>query len=342
MQFTGGYLTNLKRLNNRKSFPSALKIDFADSRIDTYNTPSDDDLFQLLIIEGPSEYPTDPTRDQANEHMKLVYGTHKNLTDKYKLPKSCLPTSGAHVEPEFVSPDQIGVYSSVRFLLQCRLLSQMMVYTWVDEELLDPSIIAEVRLIRDIFNTFNIVPPAYRLVREDEGNDSTFNLTEVDSPLSYVTGLANEQSRYLIRPEYSSYSSIRLALLLGGQAYYTFDKVTYHKLGAKIPNLENAIYSTYELIWEYALDVTWDSFYATRIDLSQAGLDPQPPFTKVTLGYPPCPQLQGQKEQFYTWATAPAQGGDFPFYPPEASKDFNAQEVQYITPPFPYLPLSCS
>ena len=35
------------------------------------------------------------------------------------------------------------------------------------------------------------------------------------------------------------------------------------------------------MIWEYGIDLSWDTFYARREDISQSGLYPNPPFTTL-------------------------------------------------------------
>ena len=69
---------------------------------------------------------------------KLVCGKKKDLEKHYNLEFLSLPTAGVKVDQEFVpikSSDEIEAaqYSTVRFLLQCRKLSQLLTSTWLDD-----------------------------------------------------------------------------------------------------------------------------------------------------------------------------------------------------------------
>ncbi|NES63986.1 MAG: hypothetical protein F6K24_01300 [Okeania sp. SIO2D1] len=225
----------------------------------------------------------------------------------------------------------------MRFLLQCRLLSQIVTYTWLETKQIQKRKREEVQFVRKIFDEYNISPEVYW------ENDQTepFNDIHIERKLLEIKENNQELLSYLILPTSMSYGSIALALLLSGQAYYRKEPGNN-----KLEMIWEPIFSTYEMIWEYAMDVSWDTFYATRIDLSRTGLTPEPPYTKVTLGYPPKPnEFSLDKNQIKEWATAeeyPVEDNKFPFYPQEGTPDWENQQLQFVFPPYPYVTLSCS
>ena len=331
MQFTPAQLTNLVGSHNSGGFPgNVLK---AAAEISTSEPPrvSEQQWFQVLLVD---------VDDSGISTTKMVYGEKNRLEVEYGI--SALPSNGVEVASGFIPPGELSAkYSSVRFLLQCRKLSQMMVLTWVNENEVPDEQKLEVKLIREIFHTYNIIPETFLLSQQGLNPISSIRLTQ--NILQAEENNAQDVS-YLIKLGATGYSSIRLVLLLCGQAYYkTPNMQQYSKIGASIPGLENGIFSTYEMIWEYAMDVSWDSFYATRIDISQSGLNPNPPYTQVTLGYPARPSdFNVSQTQIQQWAFASDSEGSLPFYPPNPSSEWEQTEIQYIVPPYPYLPLSCS
>ncbi|QSJ18000.1 hypothetical protein JYQ62_03875 [Nostoc sp. UHCC 0702] len=315
----------------------------------------DNYLFQILTIEGKPD----------NRVKKLVYGTKSNLVKYLGIADNDLPTEGTKVNLEFVRTDE-PQFSAVRFLLQCRQLSQMMSYTWLDDQKLqeyqpkegtDPLNKVrktQIELVREIFNSYNIIPDAYELDDELSLSPDEDNVIElkplIDIELREKLFEAEEEDSksvfYLIKPEYISYGSISLALLLSGQAYYNE--------GGKWKQIWKSILSTYETIWEYALDVSWDTFYSSRVDISQAGYLARPPYTKVTLGYPPKPsEFSLRQKNIQIWAEEPEEApenskdhshkkGQFPFYPERNTKDWERKNLQFVASPYPYMPLSTS
>lgn len=332
MEFNREQLLDSVALHNRGDRPSIPPTTYPRAAADPQKKPlHDPQFFQALIVDVDGD---------GNTTTKLVYGKKDNLTETYRGITD-LPSTGVLVDDEFVSPEKIANYSTVRFLLQCRKLSQMMVQTWVDESNIEgEKQKLEVNLIREIFHAYNIIPDTYFLHEQEPKPVSSKNLA------IEILQANDEDVSYLIKPESIGYSSIRLAMLLCGQAYYKApDMEQYCKIGASIEGLEHGIFSTYEMIWEYAMNVSWDTLYATRIDLSQSGRKPNPPFTSVTLGYPPRPdtsKFNVTAEQIKNWAFADDKAGDFPFYPERDTKEWENKQLQYIVPPYPYLPLSCT
>ncbi len=329
MEFSREQLINLVALCNCGDYPSTLHTSY--SPVAAHLESKSSQFFQVLIVDVDGD---------GNRTTKLVYGEKGTLTERYRGITN-LPSKGVLVDDEFVSPTTIGKYSTVRFLLQCRKLSQMMVYTWIDEtNIQEARKKLEVKLIREIFHSYNIIPDTYFLDEQEPNFISSKKLA------IKILQADDDDVSYLIKPQSIGYSSIRLDMLLCGQAYYkTPDMEQYRKIGASIAGLENGIFSTYEMIWEYAMNVSWDTFIATRIDISQSGRTPNPPYTQVTLGYPPRPEANKfnvTSEQMKNWAFADDSGEDFPFYPKRSSAAWQNKQLQYIIPPYPYLPLSCS
>ncbi len=106
----------------------------------------EDTWFQILTIETES----------GKLKKKLVYGTKKNLIKYYKIAKDNLPTIGVEVNKNFVTSKDPEFFA-VRFLLQCRKLSQLISYTWLDEEKIPNSLKTEIGLVREIFK-LSIIP----------------------------------------------------------------------------------------------------------------------------------------------------------------------------------------
>ncbi|GBF81827.1 hypothetical protein [Aphanothece sacrum] len=188
----------------------------------------------------------------------------------------------------------------------------------------------KIELTRIILDTYNIIPDSYILSEKVPDLRLKQMLLEIEKKNPQLLD-------FLIKPESVSYASIPLALLLCGQAYY------YEENG-ELTRICDPILSTYELIWEYAVRLSWDTFYATRIDISQAGLSPKPPYTKVTMGYPPKPnEFSLKEEHIKEWVTAKEhyECGGYPFYPEKDSENWKNKQLDHVVAPYPYIPLSC-
>ncbi|MEA5565498.1 hypothetical protein [Anabaena sp. UHCC 0399] len=329
--FTPEHLENLKNL-----FPNSPMSHHQVMLKKNQSLDAETTLFQILAIE----------EEFGNLKKKLVYGTKKDLIAYYQIADNNLPTAGTEVNKDFVDTDDPR-FSAVRFLLQCRQLSQIMSYTWLDEQSIQTSPQkTQIELVREIFNSYNIIPDTYWL----ENHNGKLELTSIRSlQLSKKLIDLDIEGEYLIRPEYVSYGSISLSLLLSGQAYY--------QEGNQWKQIWKSILSTYETIWEYALDVSWDTFYASRVDLSQAGYPARPPYTKVTLGYPSRPsEFSLTQENIQRWAEAHETAQDehrkfqikLPFYPERyedkeqkiETEDWQQKKLKFVAAPYPYIPLS--
>lgn len=321
-----------------RNIQSNLHVDFGvdTNRLEDQNSPEnhyDEYYFQILAF------------DSIEDTGKLVCGKKKDLVEHYNLEPSCLPTSGVVVDKDFIAKktsDDIKAaqYSTVRFLLQCRKLSQLLTSTWLDDtKKIQDEKEDKLKLIVKILDSYNTRLTTDWL-NEDGSKDIIKDDSEIQRKILEVKKKEKEGKNdllsFLINPINISYQSISLALLLSGQAYYKSENGW--------ERISEPILSTYETIWEYALDISWDTFYAHRVDLSQATAQQNPPFTKVTLGYPPRPnQFSLGQEQIEEWVTAQEYSGDsnkYPFYPKEGSYDWENQKLQIVAPPYPYIPLS--
>lgn len=314
---------NLLNVNDVIKQPGQYDYSWTTDNSDDYNQY----YFQILIFEG--------TEDDSKP--KLVYGTKQELVDKYSLGNSSLPTEGAKVDKNFLSkkPKEAVKVHTVRFLLQSRRLSQIIASTWLEPDQIPPGQKNQIKLIRKILNSYNIIPETKFLKNGQVYNNKTDQ--ELESELWSIRNIDPKLLNYIIMPDHISYNSISLVLLLSGQAYYQDRDNRWMKIS-------NSIFSTYEMIWEYGLDLSWDTFYATRIDVSQAGAKPKPPFTKVTLGYPPKPdEFNLTQVQIGKWVNAREHSdqSEYPFYPDKHSSEWDNSELKYIVPPYPYIPLSC-
>jgi hypothetical protein len=278
-------------------------------------------------------------------------------------------------EGAFIDGSIASRYASVRFLLQSRKLSQTMVYTWLDDDRIPAEKRSPIEQVRYVFRTYNIKPKTCILENEQErplatkqllrGTDDASqsdqvrsnNLAKIsekpkeDTELLDWLGKLGEAKKsklsYLVQPTSQSYYTIRLMLLLSGQAYYELGEgdAGYKPGETRYGRTWEPIYSTYEIIWEYGIDVSWDTCYASRIDVSQSGYGSRPPYSIVTLGYPPKPSDSTVTQaQISQWAKAPDVGGDFPFYPNTEKErdDWDKRTPKHVTPPSPYMPVSCS
>jgi phage pi2 protein 07 len=314
-----------------------------------------DQWFQILIFEEDSDSPqlVYGTKQALEKKLKPDYTQDKNEDNKYK---EWFPSLGTSIDDEFMGvPDEGGQdkkeeakgvkqvkeaqRSTVRFLKQARELSQRMAATWLNEEKIqtDEEKI-KIKLSRKILNSYNIIPAktVFVNVETDEIIEYDSDSDKISDKLKAIKNPSNQNNKdiYLIRPEYVSYSSISLSLLLCGQAYYQKD--------GNWKRIWKPIFSNYEMVYEYALDLSWDTYYATRKDIAQPGRKQNPPYTKVTLGYPPRPpEFNLTQEDIQKWVNADDKDGEFPFYPRKRGNgEFENDKIDYVAPPFPYLPLS--
>lgn len=289
----------------------------------------DDDYFQVLIVTEPNEdagiKTTLLTKTKADFGKMKVSGGG-TIADK-------LPSNGVELDPQFlrikdddgnINYQNLAKYSTARFMLQCRKLSQLIAQTWLPENSFknkegqkDELAAQKARLARKIFFAANLEPNNF------------------EPPLNKIpTGDGTEN---IIQPNRLSQQGLQLSLLFGGLVYTesALEKGTFVRIC-------EPIFSNYELVYEYALRVSWDTFYATRTDYPQPGNNPVPPYYEVVISYPPRPELGEftvKLDQVEKWAKAKDKHGDFPFYPKDIA---SSDKIGFVNPPYPYIPLSCT
>ena len=354
----------------------------------------DDYIFQILevnkeLIENNSE----------EKGINIVVGTLRNIRkyyqeeynildvngqcveDKDKFFNDYLPSPGVKVKTSFLGEEdqntdlKYAEFSTVRFLLQCRRLSQMMTKTWLDNSVnlsckekqmnIEKNRIKleknRIKYMNKIFHLFNYKPPMTYLLKknnnkiEQEKQDNLKGIYEYleDEHVKKKQEEVSVQSASSVKNQdenkkkLSSYylqdkQALILSLFLSGQAYIVDDKKK------NFQRLHEPIFSTYELIWEYELDLSWDSYYAKREDIARPGyreIIPKPN-TRVTLGLPARPgEDLLTNEQIKEWVNATEKSEDetkFPFYPETDTTEWKNKQVKNVFPPYPYMILSCS
>lgn len=317
------------------------------------DTAQSNQYFQILVVEltehGSSLNPSNirtklvtKRKKHFNDFPVINYNFEKKKWERDKTISARLPAKGVIVKEGFLpirnadSPQQyfenLGKYPTVRFLLQTRKLSQLMAKTWLPKNYFNTHWEKDqVLCTREIFLSTNLKPDKF-----DPGWD--------EIPTS------GSDSDYIIKPDSLSQEGIRLSLLLTGQAYLWVPQGKYSNEIAGYLPICPSIFSTYEIIYEYAWKLSWDTFYATRVDLAQPGVNARPPYYEVTLGYPPKPPIDEfttlTDSKIEAWVNASDEdNGDtpFPFYPRKNDDgEYETDTVRYVIPPYPYIPMSCS
>jgi len=335
----------------------------------TKNT--DETLCQILIVEknemsSPGNYKTTLVTHKKKKFKK--YKLHKLHPDSEESVADRLPADGAKPDPDFfktkteddISEDDISKYTSVRILLQTRLISQLIAQSWLPDK-------GKNEAIKYLFLTGCQPPDSYH--GPDEADNPIFdhvddfdrhaadkwsdNLCKAMHKLikSYASGNKSSQDKLknqdessqdelknILVPGFQNWWSLRLSLLLAGQAYLK-EEETY------IP-LSDSIFGAYEIAQLYSFNVSWSTFVGVIEELPKLGT-PQyqyPPAQQITIPYPPRPTLNEytlSEGEICRWAEAKLgkpgiHEDDLQFYSPEQ----NDKTVKYHVPPFPYLPLS--
>ena len=161
-QSTRSYLNNLtNNLKNLDGIASVTKeVDI--SQVHPDDIVADEKYFQILLVEINNESKDLDFSNLLNMEESgdvtttLIYGKKKDLIRCYPGINS-FPSPGVEVDPTFISLStderDIGVFTTVRFLLQCRKLSQMMAFTWVNEDQVPDDKKIPVKLVREIFQS---------------------------------------------------------------------------------------------------------------------------------------------------------------------------------------------
>lgn len=280
--------------------------------------------FQLLIFEDLENKP------------QLVCGTQAALIEKYRINSKDLPSSGVNVNEKFTNKEEKILdpmarikLGTVQFLLQTRKISQLIAYTWLEEIEMPTEIKENIKLVRKVFKSYGANPDTYWIE-----NNLLMPVSDINTKISEI----KDQDcffDYFIKPENIGYQSITLALLLCGHAYYKQQDGTYSRIWEPIA-------AVYQFIVEYCIDISWDSFYGTTIELIKTGKQKQSPANKVIIPYPPRPsEFDLSQKEIKDWATAEIDGGLYPFYPTEETQEWKDSQPQYVAPPTSYIPLSC-
>ncbi|MBD2411140.1 hypothetical protein FACHB389_33625 [Nostoc calcicola FACHB-389] len=233
-------------------------------------------------------------------------------------------------------------YDPIRTLLHSRKISQLIAKTWhcyleakasdvwrdftygkwdeIDRDILDGLIAREIFFFAQKSSPDHLVPK---------------NL-DIYYPLH--SEKSNEKARFLILPSSKGWQGITLSLLMAGQAYYEIEKdgqTYYHQIS-------QPILSTGEIVNKYGLEVTWDKFEG---DIKELKVDPGKSSIayQATIPYPPIPsEVNLSLENITKWSQAKDEDGEFPFYQKNEDDQSYLVGVQYFSPPYPYIPLSCT
>ncbi|NER20106.1 MAG: hypothetical protein F6J86_01400 [Symploca sp. SIO1B1] len=320
-----------------------------------------------------------PSRDSSEEHpekfnyFNLDRETIDNLKDypryggDWRL-SSYLPSPGVIFSDGFINScikvkedDQIdditklsdyktqlgNYYTTIRFLLHSRKISQLVAKTWwaylrakeisigePQETLWEKFCTGKWQEIYDAEHHNVLDGLIAREIFLYGGADSPDNICDEDvySSLTPEPG----RQRFLILPTSKAWQGISLSLLLAGQAYY---QVTENDVD-KYHQIHPSILSTGEITMQYTLEVDWSRFQA---DIKEIIISNEKPWVAyhVLMPYPPIPN-DADPDNLKKWADAkeePEQEDHFPFY--KKDKDGNyLVDVGCFRPPYPYIPLS--
>ncbi|MDZ8077533.1 MAG: hypothetical protein RMZ69_05005 [Nostoc sp. ChiQUE01a] len=290
-----------------------------------------------------------------NTHDKLLAYPQHNSSEPSNNIGSYLPSPGAVLAKDFVRDTLLkngsflpqssieinNFYHPTQTLLQTRKISQLIAKTWhsylkanednrlwhnfvngqwdeIDSDMLDGLI------AREIFFFDQISSPGHL---EPDNLDIYYPL---HSKFEY-----NENARFLILPSSEAWQGITLSLLMAGQAYYRLkidEEIYYHQIC-------QPILSTGDITFRYGLEVDWHRF---KGDIQEKQLVPgkYSVSSKAIVPYPPIPsELNLPRENIKKWAEAEDEEGELPFYYKQPDGKYSV-DVQYFSPPYPYLPLS--
>ncbi|MGM3305047.1 hypothetical protein ACSQ6I_03520 [Anabaena sp. WFMT] len=233
-------------------------------------------------------------------------------------------------------------YESTRNLLQSRKISQLIATTWyfyiearktniwnnfvygkwdeIDAEMLNALIAREIFLADQSSLPSDIDP---------ENIDIYYPLKDIDK--------ANAEPKFMILPNSNAWQGIALSLLMAGQAYREIKKSAktyYHQIS-------QPILSTGEIVNRYGIVVEWHGYEGKIKELRITPGGSSTAFQAI-IPYPPIPsEINLPPEHIKKWAEADDEGEDFPFYSKTEDGKYSI-DVNYVTPPYPYLPLTSS
>ncbi len=319
-------------------------------------------------------------REYYQQKYNYIYDVNGKLTeDKNKFFNDYLPSPGVKVETSFLGEEDQNTYlkyaefATVRFLLQCRRLSQMMTKTWLnDPTFVSPEENNKIKYMNKIFHIFNYKPQETYAIKKDQSGKIEQIKTDLlgdiykslqEEQMFYACDSSHKNSDKEKEKENQQKSmsyylhhdkALILELFLSGQAYIVDDR----NPNPTLQRLNEPIFSTYELIWEYELDLSWDTYYAKREDIARPGYRQiiRQPNTRVTLGLPARPDYKLlTDDKIRRWVYAEERYGEknafsvdgkpeegLSFYPEKGSEEWKNKQVKNVFPPYPYIILSCS
>ena len=149
----------------------------------------DDYIFQILEVNKELI----ENNNDEEKGIKIVMGTLRNIREYYQTTYNILDVNGKRVEDEnkffndylpspgvkvltsFIGEEDLNTdlkyaeFSTVRFLLQCRRLSQMMTKTWLnDPTFVSPEENNKIKYMNKIFHIFNYKPQETYAIKKDQ------------------------------------------------------------------------------------------------------------------------------------------------------------------------------
>ncbi|WP_016951291.1 hypothetical protein [Anabaena sp. PCC 7108] len=344
-------------------------------------TLTDENNYYQILIVKPRPGKTEPkhinveivTKKKAEFSQIESYPSKEENSNELTAIGDYLPSNGlvfteGFIKKIFSDQEQINLqeiskvndfYSTTRSLYITRKISQLLAKSWyayltatatrtwdnficdnwqsIDPEILDGLIIREILLFDNQYS-----PDSYEF--------------EKDLLNKYY-----EHAKTLILPASKAWQGICLSLLLGGQVYYEMD-ADDKSIYQDAPNIKNQlkyyrrvsqpILSTFEMVNRYAMEVNWNTFQG---DIQELQINPNQTdaLYKAIIPYPPIPSERNlSMEDIKKWADAkddeldnPLYDSVLPFYDKRktnSGEEIYELNVKYVSPPFPYLPLSTS
>ncbi|MGJ5672248.1 MAG: hypothetical protein ACR9NN_01250 [Nostochopsis sp.] len=354
----GKFISTTIVAGQRKSpTPEKDVINFSDYKLDQ------------KTIDRLSSYPKPPDFDQTNINIAtylpspgVVFPTGFIET----LARKCLDSKTSFIDLLGTHSIELSnFYEPIRTLLHTRKTSQLIAKTWYtylhankqgngelwnyfirgewDQFVGDQTDILDGLIAREIFLA--------------DQNSSSEHLEPQNLDIYYPLKSQYEgtNTRFLILPNSKAWQGITLSLLLSGHAYYGLDKdgkytdnqaeiVSYHQIS-------QPILSTGEIVMKYGLEVSWEKFKGDIIEMALSPGNNSIAY-KAIIPYPPIPSQDNLSiDNIKAWADAEDDPNiddeiQLPFYHKTTKPNQTTEEylidVQYFSPPFPYIPLSCS
>ena len=282
-------------------------------------------VFQILLLEIKED------NHDGIEPVEsiLALGTKAELRQKFGIDEKelDLPSKGAEVCSDFLnvcdSNDSekainLSMYNPIRFMLQCRILSQLLAKTWLWEESKKNELEHQILFcIKEILSRkFNESPDSFWVSNQENPNDMLNQKDMIEHLQKYIKDPKKRDFSLVLDPFSNpiAYKTIQLALLLAGQAYLKIKIKDENKDNCQdkrdnfkwVSVLKEPILSTYEIVMEYSFNMDFDSYAASRVELVRGTEPPSPPYYQVAIPYPAKPTSESLSEyQIKLWAEAP-------------------------------------